>query len=124
MSDAQGCVQTPKRKNLNDVKRSSAIAELIKSSNKGILFKDDLSRVAELFGSKRWTIAGLWKEHQRQKAAGVVCPNLHNKRRGMCDQQGINVDSLSEALKNIPIKNRTTPLGVSTALGIPKTTTL
>ena len=67
------------------------IAGLLKGSNNGVLRKGDLSRVAELYGSNRWAIAGLWKEYQRQKAAGAVCPDhLHNKRRrGNCDKWGI-----------------------------------
>ena len=49
--------------------------------------KGDLSRVAELYGSSRWTIAGLWKDYQHQKATGAVCPDLH-KRRGNCCKCG------------------------------------
>ena len=72
MPSAQSVAETPKRKNLNDAERSAVIAELLKGSNNVVLRKGDYSRVAELYGSKRWTIVGLWKEYQRQKAAGAV----------------------------------------------------
>ena len=72
MSSAQNVAETPKRNNLNDAERRAVIAELLKDSNNGVLRKGDYSRVAELYGSNRWTIAGLWKEYQRQNAAGAV----------------------------------------------------
>ncbi|CAN0029583.1 unnamed protein product [Pylaiella littoralis] len=122
MSSAQSVPETPKRKNLNDAERSAVIVELHKGSNNGVLRKGDFTRVALLFGTNRWTIAGLWKEYGRQKDAGVVSPDLHNKRRGKSGQKGVNLDSLRELLKGIPIKNRTTIRGVAAALGIPRST--
>ena len=122
MSSAQIVAETPKRNNLNGAERSAVIAELLKGSNNGILRKGDFSRVAELYGSNRWTIAALWKEYQRQKIAGAVCPDLHYTRRGNCGKKGVNLDFPREALKDIPIKNRTTQRSVAAALGMPKTT--
>ncbi|CAM9281708.1 unnamed protein product [Ascophyllum nodosum] len=82
MSSAQSIAETPKKKNLNDAERSAVIAELLKGSNNGVLQKGDYNRVTELSGTNRWTIAALWKEYGRQKAAGAVCPDLHNKHCG------------------------------------------
>ena len=71
MSGAQSVAETPKRKNLNDAERSAVIAKLFKGSNNRVLRKGDFGRVAELYGSNRWTIAGLWKDNQRQRSLAL-----------------------------------------------------
>lgn len=109
MSRAQNDAETPKRKNLNDDERNAVIAKLLKGSNNGILRHGDILRVAEMFGRNRRTITALWKSYCAKKDAGEVPRDLHNKRRGNCGRNGINLDSLRKALKDIPIKNRTTP---------------
>lgn len=43
------------------------------------------------------------------------------QRCGKCGKKGINLDFPREAVKNIPIKNRTMERSVAAALGIPKT---
>ena len=66
----------------SETKRSDCGASLFFKQR--ILRKGDLSRVAELYGSSRWTIAGLWKDYQHQKATGAVCPDLHKRRGNRC----------------------------------------
>ena len=60
------------------------IAELLSSSNKGVLVHGDVDRaVAELFNSKLKTITALWRaHHQSHKDAGVVGSDVRNKRKG------------------------------------------
>lgn len=122
MSSDESAAETPKRKNLNVAERSAVIAELLKGSNNGILRKGDFTRVGILFQTNRRVIARLWTCYQHQKAAGVLSPDLHNKRRGNSGRKGHNIDALRQTLKDIPIKNRTTLRGLAAALGIPKTT--
>lgn len=122
MASAQSVAETPQRKNLNGDERTAVIAELLKGSDNGILRRGDIKRVAEMFMSNRYTISALWKEYQQRKAAGEMSPDLRNKRRGKSGRKGIDLDSLRAALKEIPIKNRTTQRAVAAALGIPKTT--
>ena len=119
MYGAQSVAETAKGNNLNDAERSAVIAELLKGSSNEVLRKVDLGRVtvAESYRSNRWTMVGLWKEYERQKAAGVFCPDLLDKRRGDCGQHGINLESLHEAPNDIPIKSRKRT--VAAALGIP-----
>ena len=122
MSSAQSVAETRKRKNLNDAERSAVIAELLRGSNNGVLRRGDLIRVAAKFGTNPRTVANLWKEYGRQKADGVVCPDLRNKRRGKSGRKGIDVEALRERLKKTPVDGKTTLRVLADALGIPKST--
>lgn len=121
MSSARAAAQPRKRKNLTDAERTAVIEELLKGSNNGVLRRGDFGRVAGMFGSNPRTIAKLWKEYERQKADGVVRPDLRNKRRGKSGRKGIDVDGLLERLKDVPA-DKTSLRALSDALGIPKST--
>lgn len=75
-----------------------------------------------MFESNRLTIASLWNSYQLQAEVGVQDPDIGTGRRGKSGRKGINLDNLREALKEIPIKRRTTQRGVAAAFGIPRTT--
>ena len=83
MSAAGGDAEIVKRHNLTISERRTVIAELLSSSNKGVLVHGEVNRaVAELFNSNLKTITALWRAHQSQKDAGVVDSDVRNKRKG------------------------------------------
>ena len=114
--------QKKKRNNLDSDHRDAVVGELLRGSSQGKLAKGDIQRVAAQFNSNRWTIASVWKEYQQQKSDGVVKPLLRNKRLGNSGRKGIDVVKYGEALREIPIKNRTTIRSLAAALGIPHST--
>lgn len=86
----------------------------------GLARHRDLTRVAELFEQHPKTISILWKECSRQKADGVVDPDLHSKCKGDSDQDSIDLDSLREALR---YPSKTTPhRSVGATLGVLQST--
>ena len=104
MSAAGGGAELVKRHNLTISERRAVFAELFSGSNKGVVVHGDVNRVAELFNinsNRKTIIASLWRAYQSQKDAGVVGPDIDRKQA-----QG-QLDSLKEALAEIPIKNRT-----------------
>ena len=111
-----------KRKNLTTSQKRGAIAELLKGSNNGKLCRGDLKRVGEQFEQHPETISRLWKSYNQQKEDGVVDPNLDNRRKVNSGRKGIDLVAVRSALKEIPIKSRTTIRGVAAALGVPKMT--
>ena len=111
-----------KRKNLTSSQKRAAIAELLKGSNNGKLCRGDLKRVGEQFEQHPETISRLWKSFNQQKEDGVVDPNLDNRRKVNSGRKGIDLVAVRSALKEIPIKSRTTIRGVAAALGVPKMT--
>ena len=85
MSAAGGGAEIVKRHNLTISERRAVIAELLSSSNKGVLVYGDMNRVTELFNNnsnRKTMIASLWRAYQSQKDAGVVDPDTGNKRKG------------------------------------------
>lgn len=54
--------------------------------------------------------------YQSQKVAGVVDPDVSNKRKGNSVRKGIDLDPLRVALQEISIKGRTTQCGLAFAL--------
>lgn len=113
---------TLKRKNLTTSEKRAAIAELPKGINNGALRYVDLKRVASLVRQQLRTTSCLWKEYIRQEDAGVVDPDLPKKRKGNSGQKGIDLAPLLEALRETPLKNRTTQRSVTAALAIPQPT--
>ena len=85
MSAAGGSAEIVKRHNLTISERRAVIAELLSGSNKGVLVHGDVNRVAKLFNiisNRKTIIASLWRAYQSQKDAGVVDPDIGNKRKG------------------------------------------
>ncbi|CAM9645655.1 unnamed protein product, partial [Ascophyllum nodosum] len=111
-----------KRKNLTTSQKRGMIDELFKGSTNGVLIHGDLGRVADMNGQHRYTVSKYWKESKKQKDAGVEDPDLHNKRRGNSGKKGIDLAPLLEALKEIPLKNRTTQRSIAAFLGIAQST--
>ena len=107
--------QKEKRNNLDSDHRDAVIGELLRGSSEGKLAKGDIQRVAAQFKSNRWTIARVWKEYQQQKDDGVVKPLLRNKRLGNAGRKGLDFVKYVEALREIPIKNRTTIRSISSS---------
>ena len=116
--------EVPKRKrvNLTEGQRREAIEELLRSSNKGVLVRGDIKRVADSYKCNPRQISTVWKRHEQQKANGVVVVDLANRRKGRSGRRGINLDYLREALKTVPVESRTSQRAVAVALGIPHTT--
>lgn len=111
-----------KRKNLTIPERRAVISELLTGSNKGTLARGDLTRVAQMFDTNRYTIAKLWKEYGKQKSNGVVDPDLSSRRKGNSGHKGIDLEHFREALAQIPMKNRTSQRSLAAALGMPRST--
>ncbi|CAM9443400.1 unnamed protein product, partial [Laminaria digitata] len=115
--------KVPKRRvNLSEAQRREAIEELLRSSNKGVLVRGDIKRVAESYKCNPRQISIVWKRHEQQKADGVVAVDLANRRKGRSGRRGLNLDYLREALKTVPAESRTSQRAVAVALGIPHTT--
>ena len=68
-----------------------------------------------------WTISRLWKKYDTQRSNRVLSLDMRNgyKRSG---RKGIDLQTLRDKLKTVPIKNRTTHRGLAAALNIPKST--
>ncbi|CAN0254338.1 unnamed protein product, partial [Ectocarpus sp. 13 AM-2016] len=66
----------------------------------------------------RKTVSKNWKKYNKQKAAGVQDPDLHNRRKGNSGQKGVDVASLAERLKAVPLENRSTVRLIAAALDI------
>ena len=62
------------------------------------------------------------RRYQQQRSDGVTDINLRNGRGGHSGRKGIDVEKLTEALVEIPFKNRTTQRAVAKQLGIPQQT--
>ena len=122
MSASESAANPPKRKNLTTSQKRGMIDELFKGSTNGVLIHGDLGRVADMNGQHRHTVSKYWKESKKQKDAGVEDPDLHNKRRGNSGKKGIDLAPLLEALKEIPLKNRTTQRSIAAFLGIAQST--
>lgn len=116
--------EVPKRRrvNLTEGQRREAIEELLRNSNKGVLVRGDIKRVADSYKCNPRQISTVWKRHEQQKANGVVVVDLANRRKGRSGRRGINLDYLREALKTVPVESRTSQRAVAVALGIPHTT--
>ena len=85
MSAAGGSAEIVKRHNLTISERRVVIAELLSDSNKGVLVHGDVNRVAKLVNinnNRKTIIAALWTAYQSRKDAGVVDPDIGNKRKG------------------------------------------
>ncbi|CAM9100244.1 unnamed protein product [Laminaria digitata] len=119
---AGGAGHKAKRTNLDEDHRHAVIAELLRTSVDGVIQKGAFTRVAAMFKTNRHTIASLWKVYVLQKSDGVVSPNLRSKRVGNCGRKRVNLESLTAAIPEIPLKDRTTQRTFAAALGIPRTT--
>ena len=99
------------------------IDELLKGSNNSILQRGDLRRVADIYQQHRKTVSKFWREQNKQKAACVQSPDLHNRQKGNIGQkEGVDITALVELLKEIPLKNRTTVRSIAAALNVPRST--
>ena len=100
------------------------IDELLKGSNNSILQRGDLSRVTGIYQQHRKTVNKIRIEYNKQKAAGVQSPDLHNRRKGNSGQkEGVDITAaLVELLKEIPLKNHTTVRSIAAALNVPRST--
>ena len=78
--------------------------------------------MAKLYRQHRRTVGKYWKDYNKQKDAGVEDPDHHNKRRGKSGRRGLHLEPLLEALKKIPLKNRTSLSSIAAALDIPPST--
>ena len=54
--------------------------------------------VIELYQQHRLTVSKYWREHNKQTAADVQDPHLHNKRKGNSGREGIDITPLVELL--------------------------
>ncbi|CAM9894558.1 unnamed protein product, partial [Laminaria digitata] len=96
-----------KRTNLDVNSRQAVIAELLRVSDKGTVKKGAFTKVAAQFNTNRHTIASLWKHYHLQKAAGVVSPDLRNRRFGTAGPKGVDLGAFREKIAQVPLTNRT-----------------
>ncbi|CAM9144343.1 unnamed protein product, partial [Laminaria digitata] len=109
------------RTNLTENQRHRVIEHLLKESKQGKLNHGDLTNTPNEWSCSTKQITRLWKQYQQQVADGVANIDLHNKRRGNSGRKGIDTAKLKEALRDAPLKNRTTQRAVAAELGISQT---
>ncbi|CAN0495898.1 unnamed protein product [Laminaria digitata] len=105
------------RNSLNEKQRQRLIEHLLSGSTKGKLAKGDLLQPAAEFSCSRHQVKGVWNRYQQQKADGVDI-DLRNRRFGNSGRKGIDTEKLNEALKEVPLENRTSQRAVAKQLGI------
>lgn len=106
------------RTNLTEKQRHRVIEHLLKGSNHGALQKGDLAQAAEMWSCGMKQISRLWKRYQLQVSDGVSNVDLRNKRFGTSGRKLVDFAKLDEALRKVPLKNRTTQRTVAAELGI------
>ncbi|CAN0272286.1 unnamed protein product [Ascophyllum nodosum] len=110
------------RNNLTEKQRHRLIEHLLEGSTKGVLGQGAINEAAETFSCSRYQVSGIWKRYQKQRSDGVTDINLRNGRGGHSGRKGIDVEKLTAALVEVPLKNRTTQRAVAKQLGIPQQT--
>lgn len=121
MPPAGSVAQKATRNNLTLKQRHRLIEHLLEGSTKGKLAQGDLKKAAAEFSCSYEQVTGVWKRYQRQKEDGVEI-SVRNGRFGRSGRRGTDLEKVREALKDIPMKNRTTLRSLAYELGLPKTT--
>ena len=111
-----------KRNNMIEAQRFMEIAQLLSSSTKGKLTHGDLGRVAEMFKCSVKHISRVSKRYQQQKTDSMVMITVANKLKVNPGQHGLDIESVRQTLKSIPMKSRTTLQGLAYELQIPRST--
>ena len=114
--------ETKKRKNMSSDERRAALDELLARSNNGTIRRGDFGVAGDQFGTTRHTMARLWKHYQQEKAAGKSSPAVNNRRKGNSGGKSKDLTPFKEALRDIPLKLRTTQRLIAAALGMSRTT--
>ncbi|CAM9612780.1 unnamed protein product [Pylaiella littoralis] len=107
-----------KRKNLTTAERTAALHDLLARTVNGVLRRGAAGEVGEKYGNSRRAMSNLWKKYQAQKAAGEAVPDLSCRRRGSAR----DLTQHKEALRLIPLEQRTTERSAAASIGLPKTT--
>lgn len=110
------------RNNLSEKIRHRLIEHLLSGSKQGQLGKGDLTRAAEKFACPRKQVYAVWSRYSQQRDDGVVDINLRNGRGGRSGRKRIDIDKCKEALKEVPLQNRTTQRAAARQLGISQQT--
>ena len=97
------------RNNLSEKQRHRLVEHLLKGSKNGKLARGDLKKAAADFSCS----------YEQEDGADV---NLRNGRFGHSGRRGVDVEKGNEALKTIPMKNRTTMRALASELGMARTT--
>ena len=95
------------RNNLSEKQRHRLVEHLLKGSKNGKLARGDLKKAAADFSCSYEQVTGVWKRYKQQTEDGADV-NLRNGRFGHSGRRGVDVEKANEALKTIPMKNRTT----------------
>ena len=109
------------RNNLTEKQRHRLVEHLLKGSQKGKLARGDLKKAAADFSCSYEQVTGVWKRYKQQIQNGEDV-NLRNGRFGHSGRRGVDVEKAKEALKTIPMKNRTTMRALASELGMTRTT--
>eukprot|EP00903_Cladosiphon_okamuranus_P008822 g8449.t1 len=117
--DAAAATAAPsKRRNLSQQERRAALDDLLALSTNGELHRGDLGVVGEKFGTTRHSMARLWKQYKKEKADGVPNPGAQSRRAGRAGRKPMDLTPFIEALRNIPLKLRTTQRSIAAAIGM------
>ena len=95
------------RNNLSEKQRHRFVEHLLKGSKNWKLARGDLKKAAADFSCSYEQVTGVWKRYKQQTEDGADV-NLRNGRFGHSGRRGVDVEKANEALKTIPMKNRTT----------------
>ncbi|CAM9858498.1 unnamed protein product, partial [Ascophyllum nodosum] len=109
------------RNNLTEKQRHRLVEHLLKGSQKGKVARGDLKKAAADFSCSYEQVTGVWKRYKQQIQNGEDV-NLRNGRFGHSGRRGVDVEKVKEALKTIPMKNRTTMRALASELGMTRTT--
>ncbi|KAL6901930.1 hypothetical protein ACP4OV_004806 [Aristida adscensionis] len=110
--------QGPRRsKETTDDVRKQIYQTLLARSKNGVLGMQVIKQVAPQFGLSVRTVQKIWKRGKDDLAQGIVV-NVASRKRGRVGRKATPIDL--EALRNIPLAERTTIEDVSKRLGISK----
>lgn len=93
--------------NLNENQMRRLIEHLLSGSTKSKLDQGALNEAAAFFSCSRKQVSGVWKRYQ-QAVDGFLVIDVRQKRLGTSGQRFIDVEELEKALRQVPLKNRTT----------------
>nr|TKW26528.1 hypothetical protein SEVIR_3G196100v2 [Setaria viridis] len=104
-----------RRKYYPDDLKIAIYIDLLSKTNPPILFHGVSKSVAEKFGVPLRVVQAIWKNGQDGGIQGIV-----NKYSKNCGRKRVEIDL--EAMKNIPLKQRSTFQDLTNALGVKKST--
>ena len=89
------------------------IAELLRTRKAGVIQKGAFTRMAAIFKSRLLDQQAL-RVHKSGAVVGAA--NLRSKRK--CGRKRVNLESLTAAIPEVPLKDRTTQRTFAAALGL------